>query len=157
MSFEMAVHNAYIAWLFYRMAELLELEGANPFRVRAYRRGAAAIEALPEKVTEMVAAGCDLEDLPDIGEDLAQMIVEICTTGRLAALADTEARMPQALVELSAVPELGPKRLGELREALGVTSIDGLAQACAAGEVAELPSFDHALEARLLRAVSRRT
>lgn len=104
----------------------------------------------------MVQAGRELADLPDIGKDLAQMIVEICTTGRLAALAETEARMPQALVALSAVPELGPKRLRELREARGVTSVDGLVQACAAGQVAKLPSFNPALEARLLRAASRR-
>ena len=70
----MAVHNAYVAWLFYRVAELLELQNANPFRVRAYRRAAGTIEAWPEKMTEMVKAGRDLAELPDIGDDLAEKI-----------------------------------------------------------------------------------
>lgn len=152
----MAVHNAYVAWLFYRMAELLELQNANPYRVRAYRRAAATIEGSPEKVTEMVGAGRDLSELPDIGADLAQKIEEICTTGRLSALAETEAQMPETLVELSAIPELGPKRLAELHDRLGVTTVEDLVKACAAGAVGRLASFGPSLEARLLRAASRK-
>lgn len=153
----MAVHNAYIASLFYRMAELLELQDANPFRVRAYRRAATTIESWPESLPEMVGSNRDLADMPDIGEDLAAKVVEICKTGHLAALADLQAQMPAALVALSAVPELGPKRLAELREVLGVATIDDLNRACAAGKVRHLPSFDTALEARLLRTTSPRT
>lgn len=152
----MAVHNAYVAWLFYRVAELLELQNANPFRVRAYRRAAGTIEAWPEKMTEMVKAGRDLAELPDIGDDLAEKIAEICNTGRLSTLVELEAQMPQVLVELSAIPDLGPKRLGELREQLGVTTVEGLVRACAAAEVRRLPSFNAELEARLLRAASRK-
>lgn len=152
----MAVHNAYVAWLFYRMAELLELKAANPYRVRAYRRAAATIEGFPERLTEMVKAGRDLSELPNIGADLAEKVEEICTTGRLSALAETEAQMPEALVNLSAIPELGPKRLAELHDRLCVTTIDGLVRACTAGAVGRLPSFGPALEARLLRAAFRK-
>lgn len=153
----MAVHNAYVAWLFYRMAELLELQNANPYRVRAYRRAAATIEAFPEKVTEMVKAGRDLSELPDIGADLAEKIEEICKTGRLSALVETEAQMPEALVKLSAIPELGPRRLAELQDRLGVTTVEGLVKACAAGQVRHLATFGPALEARLLRTAARKT
>lgn len=60
----MTVHNADIAALFNRMADLLEIEAANPFRIRAYRRAASTIEDLPENVAQMVAEGRPLSDLP---------------------------------------------------------------------------------------------
>ena len=152
----MAVHNAYVAWLFYRMAELLELQHASPYRVRAYRRAAATVEGFPEKMTEIVKASRDLSELSNIGADLAEKIEEICTTGRLSALAETQARMPEALVKLSAIPGFGPKRLAELNDRLGVTTVEDLVKACAAGVAGRLPSFGPALEARLLRAASRK-
>lgn len=149
----MAVHNTDIAAVFYRLAELLEIEGANPFRIRAYRRAAATIEDLPEPAAALIARGEDLAELPGIGDDLAGKIREICNTGRLRALQEVEARTPSALARLTAVPGLGPKRVKVLHEALGVTSPDDLARACAAGRVRELPRFGEAFEARLLAAL----
>ncbi|HEX5380045.1 MAG TPA: DNA polymerase/3'-5' exonuclease PolX [Phenylobacterium sp.] len=146
----MAAHNADVAALFYRMAELLEIEGANPFRVRAYRRAAATIEDLPEPVADLIARGGDLDDLPGIGEDLAGKIKEICETGRLTALEEVEARTPSALAALAAVPGLGPKRVQALHERLGVNSVADLLKAAQEGRVRGLPRFGAALEARLL-------
>jgi DNA polymerase (family 10) len=79
----MAVHNADIAAIFNRLADLLEIEGANPFRVRAYRRAAQTIEDLPSSAAEMARRGADLSQLPSIGKDLAGKIQEIVETGRL--------------------------------------------------------------------------
>ena len=93
----MAVHNAEVAACFNRMAELLEIEGANPFRVRAYRRAASTIEDLPSSVAAMVSEAKDLDALPGIGEDLAAKIKEIVETGRLRALEEVEARTPSTL------------------------------------------------------------
>lgn len=92
----MAVHNVDIAALFNRMADLLEIEAANPFRIRAYRRAASTIEDLPEKVAQMVAEGGPLSDLPGIGEDLAGKIVEFVETGHLKVLDEVEVRTPSA-------------------------------------------------------------
>lgn len=149
----MAVHNADIAALFYRIAELLEIEGANPFRVRAYRRAALTIEDLAQPAADLLTQGADLAELPGIGDDLAGKIREICDTGRLKALDEVEARTPSALAALSAVPGLGPKRIRMLHERLGVSSIHDLAQAASEGRVRGLPRFGAALEARLLKAV----
>ena len=80
----MTVHNADIAAQFNRMADLLEIEGANPFRVRAYRRAAPTIEDLPHSVADMIAGGEDLDELPGIGPDLAARSGEICATGHSA-------------------------------------------------------------------------
>ncbi|HEY0648629.1 DNA polymerase/3'-5' exonuclease PolX [Phenylobacterium sp.] len=145
------VHNADVAEVFYRLAELLEIEGANPFRIRAYRRAAATIEDLTEPVAALLARGQDLADLPGIGEDLAGKIAEICRTGRLQLLEDVEARTPSDLARLAQVPGLGPKRVKVLHDALGVNSIEDLARAAAAGRIRDLPRFGEAFEQRLLR------
>jgi DNA polymerase (family 10) len=82
----MAVHNGDISSLFNRLDDLLEIEGANAFRVRAYRRAAQMIEDLPVDAAEMIAKSDDLSKLPSIGEDLAAKIGEIVSTGRLKLL-----------------------------------------------------------------------
>lgn len=146
----MAVHNADIAAQFYRMADLLEIEGANPFRVRAYRRAAATIEDLPTSVASMLAAGEDLDDLPGIGPDLAGKIREIVATGHSAALEQVEHRTPPGLAALTAMAGLGPKRVKLLHERLGIETVEDLARAARAGKVRELPRFGPALEAKLL-------
>jgi DNA polymerase (family X) len=97
---DMAVHNADIANLFNRLADLLEIEGANVFRVRAYRRAAQTIEDLPTGAAEMIEKGEDLSELPGIGQDLAGKIREIVETGRLKLLEEVDALTPSTLAAL---------------------------------------------------------
>jgi DNA polymerase (family X) len=153
----LAVHNADIASMFNRMADLLEIEEANPFRVRAYRRAAATIEDLPSSCAAMIGAGQDLSELPGIGEDLAGKIEEIIRTGRLGALQLVEAQTPATLAALTTLPGLGPKRVHVLHERLGVATLEDLLAAARAGKIAPLPRFGAALESRLLDEASRRT
>jgi len=145
--------NAEIADVFYRMAELLDLRGGEPFRARAYRRAAITIGTLREPAADLLSKGFDFNDLPGVGEDLAAKIREICLTGRLKALDELEARTPSRLVALSAVPGLGPKRLRTLKDRLGVESIDALAKAAADGRLRNLPRFGAAFEAKILKAL----
>jgi DNA polymerase (family 10) len=147
------IHNADIAQLFYRLAELLEIENANPFRIRAYRRAAQTIEDLARPAGALLAEGADLSELPGIGEDLAGKIREICETGRLRALDEVEARTPSALAKLTAVPGLGPKRVKVLHDALGVASVEDLARAASEGRIRGLPRFGPAFEQRLLKSL----
>lgn len=151
----MTVHNAEIAGTLYRLAELLEIEGANPFRVRAYRNAARTIEALSESVEAMVAGGADLFELPGIGKDLAEKLKEIVETGRLHLLEEVEHRLPPSLVELASLPGLGPKRIKLLYDKLGVTSVSALAKAVAAGRVRRLAGFGPQLEEKLREALER--
>lgn len=149
----MTVHNTDIANIFNRMAELLEIEDASPFRVRAYRRAAQTLQDLGEPASSLLTRGEDLDELPGIGEDLAGKIAEICQTGRLKALEELEARTPATLAVLTAIPGLGPKRARVLHDRLGVDTVEDLARAAAAGKVRTLPRFGEALEKRLLQSL----
>jgi DNA polymerase (family 10) len=111
----MPVRNAEIADLFDRMAALLESQGANPFRVRAYRNAARTVSGLPRSVADMLAAEEELSKLPGIGKDLAEKIAEIVDTRHLAAL---EEEVPAELVDLTRLPGLGPKRVNLERHRL---------------------------------------
>ena len=152
----MPVHNSQIAELLNKLADLLEIEEANPFRIRAYRNAARTINDLPHSVESMLAAGADLSDLPGIGEDLAGKIREIVETGHLSLLDSVETRTPSALAELVALPGLGPKRVKALHEALKVDTLEDLARAARAGKIRALPGFGVATEQKILQEIQRR-
>lgn len=150
--------NAAVATRFRRLAELLELEGANPFRVRAYRQAATAVAGLSEDLLRIVArpdARERLDALPGVGEDLAEKISEICRTGRLSLLDEVQARLPADLTALSALPGLGPYRIRRLRDELGVQNCADLESAIQAGRLRNLPGFGSTLQRRLAAALSR--
>jgi DNA polymerase (family 10) len=149
----MPVVNAEIASELDKVADLLDIEGANPFRVRAYRRAARLVGELPRGITDMLAAGENLDDLPGIGEDLAEKIATIAKGGHLPLLTDLERQVPAGITALLAIPGLGPKRVHQLHEALGIDTIDKLAAAIKAGKVHDVPGFGPGVEAKLLRAI----
>lgn len=152
----MPVTNSEIAEILNRIAELLELEGANPFRVRAYRNAARTVTGLSRSVGSMLAEGADLSELPGIGKDLAAKIAEIAETGHLRFLDEIEARTPPGLAKLLGVPGLGPKRVQALYTALGIDDLDKLAAAAKAGRLRRLPGFGAKSEAKILRALKTR-
>lgn len=135
------VRNSTIAALFERFADLLEIDESNPFRVRAYRNAARLIASLPREVSQMLAEGEDLDQLPGIGEDLAEKIAHLARTGRFPALERLQRRIPATLTSLLAVPTLGPKRVHTLYRELGITTLDELCQALRRDEVGKLPGF----------------
>ena len=96
----MPAHNADIADLFNRVADLLEILGENPFRIRAYRNAARTVVDLSQSVAAMVEQGKDLSELPGIGKDLAGKIQEIIRTGTLSQLQELEDRIPPQLGRL---------------------------------------------------------
>ena len=145
------VSNAEIAASFDRIADLLEIQGDNPFRIRAYRNAARTIEGLSQSLAETVEQGAELEALPGIGKDLAAKIREIVTTGGLRKLRELEAAVSPELVDLLKVPGLGPKRLKALRDYLKIGSIDDLERAARKGLVRQLPGFGVKTEQNILR------
>ncbi len=151
----MAIHNTEIAEMFSRLAELLEIKGANPFRIRAYRKAAQTIEGLPHSVTSMLAESADLSELPGIGKDLAGKIQEIVETGHLALLDQVSSQLPGQLAELAKIPSLGPKRVKMLYEKLGIKDLKGLARAARAGNIRQLHGFGTKTEGNILAQTDR--
>jgi len=143
--------NAEIAVVFDQIADLLEFQGANPFRVRAYRNGARAIKDFPESL-EDVASHADrrLTDITGIGKDLAEKVVTLLKTDSLPMLDDLLAEIPESVLAILRVPGLGPKRAAVLHNELGVNNLDQLRDACQSHRVRQLKGFGAKTETSIL-------
>jgi DNA polymerase (family 10) len=148
--------NQAIAAIFNEIADLLEIEEANPFRVRAYRNAARTVEGMTEGVDAMLARGADLTALPGVGVDLAAKMREIVETGSCAMLTRVRTEVPAYVLQLLQLPGLGPRRARALQHELGITSLDELARAAAAHRIRELHGFGARSEQRLLEALNAR-
>jgi DNA polymerase (family 10) len=149
----MPVQNAEIAGMFEQTADLLEIKGDNPFRVRAYRRAARTVEGLPQSVRGMLAAEADLSQLPGIGKDLAGKIAAICETGHFDLLEQLKKKLPGELGEMAALPGLGPKRIKLLYSRLHVRTLDDLRKMVKAGRLHNRKGFGPAIEKKLAAAL----
>ncbi|HSG81404.1 MAG TPA: DNA polymerase/3'-5' exonuclease PolX [Gemmatimonadota bacterium] len=148
------MENIDYSRVFEEIADLLEIKGANPFRVRAYRNGARTIETLSQSLESIIAdETARLEDLPGIGKDLAAWIRELYQTGELGMLNDLRQEVPAGLVEVMHIPGLGPKRARQLWDGLEITGIDELDAAARDGRLEELPGFGKTLQARVLKGI----
>ena len=150
----MPVHNQDIAAIFDEIADLLELQQANPFRIRAYRRAAQTLRSQPHEVADRVAEGKPLQKLPGIGKDLEGKILEILGTGRCKTLEALRKKVPRGLEDLLHVPGLGPARVRRIHEELGVTSPARLRSAIEKGQLAALKGFGPKLSAKLAAALA---
>lgn len=152
----MPVLNSDIARSLEKLADLIELEGGNPFRIRAYRNAARIVGELPRNVLAMTAAGEDLAELPGIGKDLAGKIETLAETGHIAVLDEMERKTPPGLLALLDVPGLGPKRVRLLYDRLGIRTLADLVAAAKAGKIHELPGFGEKSEKRILEEAEKR-
>ena len=150
----MPVVNAEIASQLDKLADLLEIEGGNPFRVRAYRRAARLVGELPRSISDMLAEGADLDALPGIGKDLAGKIAALARGDHLPLLDELERKAPAEITALLAIPGLGPKRVHQLHAALGIDTLDKLAAAARAGALRGVPGFGPGIEAKVLHALA---
>ncbi|MBN1238173.1 MAG: DNA polymerase/3'-5' exonuclease PolX [Gammaproteobacteria bacterium] len=151
----MPIGNGEIAAMFDELADLLDIEDANPFRVRAYRTAAEAVRTYPKGIAELVAAGQPVPKLPGVGKDLADKIHTIVETGRLPLLDEVAERTPRALSDLMKIGGLGPKRVKTLYRELDIRSIDDLRKAAADHRIRDLPGFGEKTEQLILDGVGR--
>jgi DNA polymerase (family 10) len=151
----MPMQNAEIAAMFDKAAELLEIQGENQFRVRAYRRAARVIEGLLQSVHSLLSAGRDLSELPGIGKNLAGKIADIVKTGHFALLDTLKKQLPGQLGDIAALPGLGPKRAKLLYDKLKVRTPDDLNRVLKTGRLRELKGFGPTIAKKLLEALEK--
>jgi DNA polymerase (family X) len=144
-----------IAAIFEEIAVLLELKGENPFKSRAYRNGARAIELLEQDLDTFIAED-RLGEIKGIGEALQQKITEFCQTGKLVYYEELKASLPAGLLDLLQIPGLGPKKAKVLYEKLKISDLVALEKACRAHRVAKLAGFGEKTEEKILAGIEQR-
>jgi DNA polymerase (family 10) len=149
------IHNNDVADIFNEVADLLEIKGDNPFRVRAYRNAARTVGGASRCVAELALEEKGLEGFPGIGADLAAKIRTIVETGKLPLLENLKKELPEGLSTLMKVRGLGPKKIGILYHKLNIATLDGLKKAAAAGRLRELEGFGAKTEQSLLEELGR--
>ena len=152
----MPIHNSDISDSFNRVADLLEIEGANPFRVRAYRNAARTIGGLSKNVSDMIDEDRPLTDIPGIGKDLAQKIKEIVNSGKLRQLEELEEELPPGLHDMLRIPKLGPKKVKALFQELDIKDLDSLKKAAESKRVRKLEGFGARTEEAILKEIERK-
>ena len=134
---------------------ILELNGENPFKCRAYLNAARTLETSPTDLTELVRTN-RLGELPGIGDALREKITTLVNTGKLPYLEELRTTIPSGLLSLLDLPGLGPKKLRILRDQLKIESIEALTKACQDGRLASLDGFGEKTATNLLDSIQRR-
>lgn len=135
------------------IAVLLELQGENPFRCRAYTNAARAIEQLERPLNEVVAAK-ELEEIRGIGETLRDKITTLVTTGHLPLYEDLQKKTPPGLLDMLRVPGVGPKKVKALYDQLSIDSLEKLKSACEKNQVAELKGFGAKTQQKIIEGLA---
>ena len=149
------ITNKEIANMFAQTADLLEIKGENPFKVRAYKNAARLIENSSKDFEKLVKEGFDLTRLPGIGNDLSTYIKEIVTTGKFSKLEELKKEIPEGLIDMLSIEGLGPKRIKQIYDAFGVTSLDELKKYAENGELDKLPGFGPTLIQKILKGIKQ--
>ena len=147
--------NAQVAEQFDLLADLLELEGEQQFRVLAYRRAADQIRSAAGPIAELALEG-EAKNLPGIGKTIESKIVQIVETGEIEALTKRKARVPAGVAEFLRLPALGPKTARRIWQELGITTMEDLRKAAEAERLRSLPGLGAKTEERILRALAEK-
>jgi len=149
------MENLEIARVFSQMADLLEIQDANPFRVRAYRNAARLVDGHAKPMRKLVEEESDLTELPAIGKEMARHIHELVETGSLSALDELAQKIPRSLIDVIELPGVGPKKAKKLWKELGIETVDELEDRAEAGEVAALSGFGEKSQQKILTGIEQ--
>lgn len=148
------MENVEIAKVLEEIGDLLDLQGENPFRIRAYRNAAETLRMCSERIEDMVQEGKDLSKLQGVGKSTASKIKEILETGSCERLDELREITPSGLLDMTAIPGLGPKKVMAIYQALEISTVEELKEACANGELAgKVPGMGAKSEAAILAAI----
>ena len=147
----MAPTNEQIAELFENMGSLLEMKGDTIFKIRAYQRAARIIEQLSSPLAQAVENGEDLTKIPGVGKAISEKITEFIGTGQVAAYQRLLEELPTGVLDLKDIPGIGPKTAVAIGVELGISTVEGVAEAAADGRLAGLPRMGQKAADRILR------
>lgn len=147
------MNNYAVARILQRIADLMELQGENPFKIRAYRSAASAMQSLTESL-EILAEKGELKTIPGVGDAIAAKTREILETGTTGLLEKLRAGTPETLVELLRIPGLGHRRVSQLWKELGISTLAELETAAADGRLAAAGGFTEKSAAALLEKIA---
>ena len=133
--------NPEVAVSLREYADLLEISGANSFRIRAYRNAIKTVQGLSRPLKRMVEDGEDLTALPGIGKDISAQILELFAQGDLSSIVEISKTTPRELAKLVRIEGLGPKKVARLHAELGVVTPDDLERVLGSGEAGSLAGF----------------
>ncbi|MBW8874667.1 MAG: DNA polymerase/3'-5' exonuclease PolX [Acidobacteria bacterium] len=146
--------NPEIARIFDEVADVLEIQGANTFRIRAYRNAVRTVESLTTPLRKWVEENRPLTDLPGIGKEMANHVREMVETGTLGFRDELLAEVPRSLIELMRLPNLGPKKAKKIYDELKIGSVDELEAAAKAGLIAAVPGFGAKSQEKILAGIA---
>jgi len=144
-----------IADILESIAQLLDLKGENPFKIRAYTNAARAIETYAGDFMQM-ARDKRLEEIDGIGKSIAEKISELAITGELPFYNELKAKFPPGLFDLFELQGLGGKKIKALYDKLNIASLESLEKACNDGTVAALPGFGEKTAVNILKSIEQR-
>jgi len=147
----MVISNQDYQDLLHNIADLLDLSGANSFRIRAYRQAAHTLSTLEENVSSLILSK-EIAGLPGIGDTITKCLEEYVTSGTCSQLTDLQKKFPASLLDLQKITGLGPKRIKALFQ-IGIDSLFKLEEACVSGAVAKLPRFGEKLQKAILQEI----
>ncbi len=142
--------NEQIADALEQLADLLEIQGADSFRLRAYRTASKAIVEHADSIAKLVHDGVDLTTIDGIGKSVAQKCQELVESGSLRQLEELRVEVPPSVRELLRIPKLGHKKVAALFRELKITNLEQLRAACEAGQVRNLAGFGEKTERAIL-------
>lgn len=146
------MRNFEIAAIFNDIAELLEIKDENPFKIRAYRKAAQSIESLTHDIEEIAGKGA-LRDIPGIGKELSAKIEEIIATGKLKFYEKLKSEIPAVILDMMAIPGIGPKTAKVLHDKFKIRSIDRLEKLAGNHKICKLPNMKEKTEENILRGI----
>jgi DNA polymerase (family 10) len=146
------MNNRQAADVLYDIADMLEIKGEIIYKSIAYRRAADNILNLGRDVNEVWRDG-ELREIPGVGEALAKKLDELLRTGRLEYYEELKEEIPPGVVDMLAIPDVGPKTAKLLYERLGLTSVADVERAAQEGRLKDLPGLGLKSEANILAGI----
>ncbi len=153
MPLDKALDNKTIAGLLYETADLMEIDAADPFRIRSYRRAAESVDGLPAPIWDLIPDQKKLLEIPGIGKGMAANLRELMDSGKLSVREELMAKYRPSMLELLRIQGLGPKTIQLIWSAYQVCDVEGVEKLAKEGKIRTLPRMGEKQEQKILKGI----